>query len=98
MQQAKQAGFACVALEQSAGAVPMHQWKAPARVALVIGSESRGVAPEVLAACDACIEIDSSPDALAGELDGPPSLNVSTALAIALHELRRTHGGTGSTR
>ena len=98
LHQARQAGFACVALEQSNAAMHLHRWNAPARVALVIGSESRGVATELVAACDACLEIESSADPLAGELDGPPSLNVATALAIALHELRRAHGGTGTPR
>lgn len=91
VRQAREAGFGCFALEQAPGSVALHDWKPPARVALVLGSESRGVAPEVLQACDGCVEIASSPDPLAGELDGPPSLNVATASAIVLHELRRGH-------
>ena len=91
VQAARTAGFECVALEQAAGSVPLHAWKPGARMAIVIGAEGRGVAPELRAACDRCVEIASSPDPLAGELDGPPSLNVSTALAIVLHELRRGH-------
>lgn len=95
LHQARAAGFTCVALEQAPGALSLHRWKPPARVALVLGSESRGVATELLAACDTCVHIESGPDPLAGDLDGPPSLNVATAMAIALHELRRAHGGTG---
>jgi tRNA G18 (ribose-2'-O)-methylase SpoU len=88
---ARAAGFECIALEQAAGSVPLQVWRPAPRVAIVIGAEGRGVAPELLAACDRCVEIASSPDPLAGELDGPPSLNVSTALALVLHELRRGH-------
>jgi tRNA G18 (ribose-2'-O)-methylase SpoU len=88
---ARAAGFECIGLEQAAGSVPLNAWRPAPRVAIVIGAEGRGVAPKTLAACDHCIEIASSPDPLAGELDGPPSLNVSTALAIVLHELRRGH-------
>lgn len=98
VREAKAAGFACVALEQAPGAVPLQGWTPAARTALVLGAEGRGVDPGLLAACDACVEIPASPDPLAGELDGAPSLNVSTALAIALHELRRAHGGTGTTQ
>jgi tRNA G18 (ribose-2'-O)-methylase SpoU len=98
VRQAREAGFMCVALEQAAGALRLHDWKPADRVALVLGAEGRGVDPGLLAACDACVEIESAPDPLAGEGDGAPSLNVSTALAIALHELRRAHRGTGATQ
>ena len=59
------------------------------RPALLLGAEGRGLDPQLLSACDACVEIPSSPDPLAGEGDGPPSLNVATALAVVLGELRR---------
>ena len=89
--QAREAGLECVALEQTPGSVPLHAWKPAPRVAIVIGAEGRGVQSELLARCDRCVEIASSPDPLAGEGDGSPSLNVSTALALVLHELRRGH-------
>ena len=87
--QLRRAGFQCVAVEQSPTAIALHDWKPPPRVALLVGAEGRGVQPALLQACDACVEIASSPDPLAGEGDGSPSLNVSTASAIVLHELRR---------
>jgi tRNA G18 (ribose-2'-O)-methylase SpoU len=89
--QSRAAGLECVALEQAAGSTPLHAWRPGPRVAVVIGAEGRGVCPELLAHCDRCVEIDASHDPLAGDGDGPPSLNVSTALALVLHELRRGH-------
>ena len=88
--QLKQSGLQCVAVEQSPTAIALHDWKPPQRVALLVGAEGRGVQPALLRACDACVEIAGSLDPLAGEGDGPPSLNVSTASAIVLHELRRS--------
>lgn len=85
----RQAGFAVHAVEQAAGATPLHRWTPASRTALLLGAEGRGLDPQLLSACDACVEIPSSPDPLAGEGDGPPSLNVATALAVVLGELRR---------
>jgi tRNA G18 (ribose-2'-O)-methylase SpoU len=85
----REAGFRPTAVEQSPGALPLHAWRPAVREALLMGAEGRGLAPDLLAACDACVEIPSTPDPLAGEGDGPPSLNVATALAVVLGELRR---------
>jgi 23S rRNA (guanosine2251-2'-O)-methyltransferase len=58
----------------------------PMPVALVLGSEGRGVSRQVRAACDLVISIPISTDV--------ESLNVATAGSIALFELaRRMHGG-----
>ncbi|MFM1830812.1 MAG: hypothetical protein RLZZ558_1152 [Planctomycetota bacterium] len=88
-------GVQTFCLEQSATAVPLHAWQPPSRVALVVGAEGRGVAPPLQAACHGCVEIASAPDPLAGPEDGPPSLNVATALAIVLHGLHRRGGAAG---
>ncbi len=92
VKQLQEAGWTCTAVEQSASATPLHAWRPALRNAIVVGAEGRGVGAEILNACDTCVEIESSLDPLAAEGEGPPSLNVSTALAIVLHELRR-HGG-----
>lgn len=83
------AGFRMTAIEQSDTALPLHAWRPASRSALLVGAEGRGLSPSLLAACDECVEIPSSPDPLAGEGDGLPSLNVATASAIVLSELRR---------
>ena len=58
----------------------------PLPVALVLGSEGRGVSRQVRAACDLVVSIPISADV--------ESLNVATAGSIALFELaRRMHGG-----
>lgn len=54
---------------------------APARVAIVVGSERAGLTAEVLAACDRLVRIPLAP--------GVDSLNVAAATAIACHHLRR---------
>lgn len=85
----RRAGFRLTAVEQAAGATPLHRWRPTTRTALLLGAEGRGLDPGLMRECDACVEIPSSPDPLAGEGDGPPSLNVATALAVVLGELRR---------
>lgn len=55
------------------------------RVALVVGNETDGVRPEVLAAADHVVRIP-----MAG---GVESLNVGVATGISLYELRRLAGG-----
>jgi tRNA G18 (ribose-2'-O)-methylase SpoU len=89
LDQARAAGFHLTAVEQSPTATPLHRWTPAPRAALLLGAEGRGLDPALLATCDACVEIPSAPDPLAGEGDGPPSLNVATALAVVLGELGR---------
>jgi len=88
-------GIQAFCLEQSAAAQPLHAWRPPSRVALLVGAEGRGVTPDLQAACQGCVEIASAPDPLAGPDDGPPSLNVATALAVVLHGLHRRSGTSG---
>ena len=75
------AGFAPVALELADGAQPLHELGVGGDVGLVVGNEDRGLAPATLDACDAVAYVP-----LLGKVG---SLNVATAAAIALYELRR---------
>ncbi len=74
-------GFAVVGLELASGAVALHQLAAGEDVCIVIGHEDRGVTPATLAACDQIAFIP--------QLGRVGSLNVATATAIAVYELRR---------
>jgi tRNA (guanosine-2'-O-)-methyltransferase len=74
-------GFSVVGLELAEGAVALHQLDAGAAVCLAIGHEDRGLSPATLAACDQVAFIP--------QLGRVGSLNVGTASAIAIYELRR---------
>ncbi len=74
-------GFRVVGLELADGAVPLHELPPGADVCLAVGHEDHGLSPATLAACD---EVAFLP--LLGRVG---SLNVATATAIALYELRR---------
>ena len=78
---AREDGFSVVGLELADAAVPMHQLRAGPDVCLAIGNEDHGLSPSTLAACDAVTFLP-----LLGRVG---SLNVATAAAIALYELRR---------
>lgn len=74
-------GFQVVAVELTDTAVPLFAVDLTADVCIVVGNESNGANAEVLAACDA---VGFLP--LLGRVG---SLNVATATAIALYEVRR---------
>ena len=78
---ARGAGYSPVGLELADGASPLHELAFSGDVCLVIGHEDRGLSPATLDACDAVAYIP-----LLGKVG---SLNVATATAIALYELRR---------
>ena len=61
---------------------------APERVALVLGSEGRGLSALVRDRVDSLVRIPTS-----GHVD---SLNVSVAAGILLYEIRRKHGRLGA--
>lgn len=78
---ARREGFTVVGLELADGAVPLHDLAAGPDICLAIGHEDHGLSGATLAACDAV--------ALLPQLGRVGSLNVATATAIALYELRR---------
>ena len=77
---ARDDGFTVVGLELADDAVPLHQLRAGPDVCLAVGHEDHGLSPAVLAACDAV--------AFLPQLGRVGSLNVATACAIAIYELR----------
>lgn len=75
-------GFTTVALTPYPPAVPLSTVDPSApRVALLVGAEGPGLTPATLAAADLRVRIPMEP--------GVDSLNVATALAIALHHFTR---------
>ena len=75
----RQLGYRIAALEQAANSTNLHDYSAPDRVALLLGEEVDGIAPEWLALADDIIEIP-----MFGQKE---SFNVSVAAGIALYEL-----------
>jgi 23S rRNA (guanosine2251-2'-O)-methyltransferase len=73
-------GFAVVALEQSQDSVPLPQYDAPTKVALLLGREVEGIEPELVQLCDTTIEIPM--------LGKKESFNVVQAAAMCLYKLR----------
>jgi tRNA (guanosine-2'-O-)-methyltransferase len=78
---AREDGFSVVGLELADHAVPLFQLSVGPDVCLAIGNEDHGLTTGTLAACDAVAFIP--------QLGRVGSLNVATAAAIALFELRR---------
>ncbi|NML65730.1 RNA methyltransferase [Hymenobacter sp. RP-2-7] len=79
--QLKAAGYQLVAVEQTTASVPLPQFRpAPGQpLALVLGNEVFGVDDEVLALCDAAVEIP--------QLGTKHSLNVSVAAGVVLWDV-----------
>ena len=78
---AREDGFAVVGLELADHALPLFQLSVGPDVCVAIGHEEHGLSTATLAACDAVAFIP--------QLGRVGSLNVATAAAIALFELRR---------
>jgi tRNA (guanosine-2'-O-)-methyltransferase len=74
-------GFRVVGLELADAAVPIHDLAVTGDVCLVVGHEDHGLAAATLEACDDVVFVP--------QLGRVGSLNVATATAIALYELRR---------
>lgn len=75
-------GVQTFALEQDDRSIELFDLKNAARdIALLLGSETRGIANDTLDVCDAILEIP--------QLGEKESLNVSVAAGIALYQLRR---------
>jgi len=78
---AREDGFAVVGLELADHAVPLFQLSVGPDVCIAIGHEEHGLTVGTLAACDAVAFIP--------QLGRVGSLNVATAAAVAIFELRR---------
>jgi tRNA (guanosine-2'-O-)-methyltransferase len=74
-------GFHVVGVELATGATPLHELPLAGDVCIVVGNEDHGLSSAALAACDALAYLP-----LVGKVG---SLNVATAAAIALYEVRR---------
>jgi tRNA (guanosine-2'-O-)-methyltransferase len=79
--EARAAGYRVVGVELADGAVPLHEAQLGADVCLALGHEDRGLSAAALSACD---EVAYIP-----QLGRIGSLNVATAAAIAIYEVRR---------
>ncbi len=81
VQQLKASGYRVVAIEQTTNSIslPAFNWDAKQLLAIVFGNEVDGVSNEVLAYCDASIEIP--------QLGMKHSLNISVAAGIVLYKL-----------
>lgn len=86
----KQAGYAVVAVEQTTGSTSLVQFRPqPGQpLALVMGNEVFGVDDEVLALCDAAVEIP--------QFGTKHSLNVSVAAGVALWDVLNKLGQFGA--
>lgn len=79
----KQQGYKIVAVEQAQGSIMLQNFKQEAneKIALVMGNEVFGVSNEVMALCDACIEIP--------QFGTKHSFNVSVTFGMVLWEICR---------
>lgn len=88
--QARADGFGIVALELASDAVPLADFPYPAATCLVIGNEGHGLSPAALAECDAAVYVP--------QVGKVASLNVATATAVAVYEVRRSEWSPAPTR
>jgi tRNA (guanosine-2'-O-)-methyltransferase len=78
---AREAGFSVVGVELAEGATPLHELDLAGDVCLVVGHEDRGLTREAHDRCDTIAFIP--------QLGKVGSLNVATAAALAIYEVRR---------
>lgn len=84
IEQARAEGYTIIALEQTTGSRLLTEVQLPEKLCLVAGDEGGGVPPKALALCDMAVEIP--------QYGMVPSLNVVSAISIALYEWVRQHG------
>ncbi len=77
----KKNGFALAGLDISEKATSLYDWKPKFRLALVLGSEKKGIDPELRDECDELIRIPMAPN--------NRSLNLSNAVAVVTYEVWR---------
>jgi len=70
-------GYVIAALEQTPDALELASYKPDTKIAIIVGRETHGIEPEVIAVCDKVLEIP-----MRGKKE---SLNVVQAAAIALY-------------
>jgi tRNA G18 (ribose-2'-O)-methylase SpoU len=77
----KRAGYRLIAVEQAEGSVPLQAFEAVpgGKYCFLFGNEVFGVRDELIAACDACLEIP--------QFGTKHSLNVSVSIGIVLWEV-----------
>lgn len=76
----KNDGFTIAALEQTSNSIPLPQFVAPDKIALIVGREVEGLEPEVVKNCDVNLEIP-----MFGQKE---SFNVAQAAAMALYHIK----------
>jgi tRNA (guanosine-2'-O-)-methyltransferase len=81
VEEARADGFTVVAIELTDAAAPLHELALPDDVALVVGHEDHGISRGALEAVDHVAYLPM--------LGRVGSLNVATAAAIAMYEVRR---------
>jgi 23S rRNA (guanosine2251-2'-O)-methyltransferase len=81
LEELKSAGIWCYGLAGDPGSTPLYSARLVGDLALVVGSEGKGLRPNIRKHCDALLAIP-----MQGQLD---SLNASVAAAIALFEVVR---------
>ncbi len=81
-------GYQLVALETGPDAAEIWDFTWPEKTALVVGNEVEGVSPEILGACRQKISLPM--------LGYKASLNVTTALGVAMYEFLRARRGKGA--
>jgi tRNA (guanosine-2'-O-)-methyltransferase len=79
--EARAGGFRIVGIELTDDAVPLHELDVSGAICLALGHEDRGLSAAALAACDAVAYLP-----MLGKIG---SLNVATAAAMAIYEVRR---------
>jgi tRNA (guanosine-2'-O-)-methyltransferase len=80
---ARSAGFEIVGVELAEGAEPIHEARLGDAVCLALGHEDRGLSQACLDECDRVVYLP--------QLGRIGSLNVATAAALAIWEVRRRH-------
>ncbi len=84
---AREAGYRVVGVELADGAVAIHEADLDGDICLALGHEDRGLSAALLGTCDAVVFIP--------QLGRIGSLNVATAAAVAMYEVRRRAWTTG---
>ncbi len=72
-------GFTIIGIEQAETSIDYKDLETPARIAFVVGTETTGMPPEMIALCDHIVEIPMR--------GGKESLNVSVATGIVLYRV-----------